>query len=132
RDLSTFRHDRPGSFRRWLLTITVNRLRAFWRSRQHRRAAQPLDDLLGQLEDPGSELSQRWDREHNQYVMQRLLLLIETAFAPPTWQAFRRVVLDDCKPAQVAADLGMSENAVLLAKSRVLNRLRQEGEGLLD
>jgi len=32
----------------------------------------------------------------------------------------------------VAAELGLSVNAVLLAKSRVLHRLRQELEGLVD
>jgi RNA polymerase sigma-70 factor (ECF subfamily) len=135
RELPQFRNDRPGSFRRWLVKITVHRLQAFWRSRRHRRLAQgqqPPEDLLAQVEDPNSALSQLWDREHDQYVMQRLLVLIEPEFAPGTWQAFRRVVLDDGKPAQVAADLGMSVNAVLLAKSRVLKRLRQEGQGLLD
>lgn len=61
-----------------------------------------------------------------------MLELIEPEFRPATWQAFRRVVLDGDKPAQVAAELGISENAVLLAKSRVLSRLRQEARGLLD
>ena len=36
------------------------------------------------------------------------------------------------KDAQVACDLGLSINAVLCAKSRILNRLRQESQGLLD
>src|SRR5262249_12308299 len=35
RELPNFRHDlRKGAFRRWLRTITVNRLRVFWRSRK--------------------------------------------------------------------------------------------------
>jgi RNA polymerase sigma-70 factor (ECF subfamily) len=135
REVSHFRHDRPGSFRRWLLQVTVHRLQAFWRSRRRRslpHGAPPADDLLAQVADPASELSRRWDRDHDQHVVQRLLELIEPEFAPTTWQAFRRVVLDDGKPAQVAAELGLSVNAVLLAKSRVLSRLRLEGRGLLD
>jgi RNA polymerase sigma-70 factor (ECF subfamily) len=135
RELSQFRHDRPGSFRRWLLGITVHRLKNFWRSRRRRPSAHgepPINDLLAQLEDPNSELSRVWDREHDQYVMQRLLLLIESEFEPTTWLAFRRVVLEEGNPAQVAADLGMSENAVYLAKSRILRRLRQEGRELID
>jgi RNA polymerase sigma-70 factor (ECF subfamily) len=58
--------------------------------------------------------------------------LIEPEFTPPTWQAFRRVVLDDAKPAVVAEELGLSVNSVLLAKSRVLKRLREMGRGLID
>src|SRR5262249_55030064 len=60
RELSQFRHDRPGSFRRWLLGITVHRLKNFWRSRRRRPSAHgepPINDLLAQLEDPNSELS---------------------------------------------------------------------------
>ena len=34
--------------------------------------------------------------------------------------------------AGVAAELGLSVNAVLIAKSRVLKRLRQKAEGLID
>ena len=33
---------------------------------------------------------------------------------------------------QVAADLGISVNAVFIAKSRVLKRLREVGEGILE
>ena len=58
--------------------------------------------------------------------------LVEPHFEPATWQAFRRVVMDGLKAAVVAAELSMSVNSVLLAKSRVLSRLRQEMEGLTD
>jgi DNA-directed RNA polymerase specialized sigma24 family protein len=34
--------------------------------------------------------------------------------------------------AEVAQELGISEGTVYVAKSRVLNRLRQELEGLLE
>lgn len=135
RELIRFEWQRPGSFRSWLRTVTLNRLKHFWRSRQARPV--PLGDgsaesPLSQLEDPASALSLQWDREHDQHVMRRLLELIEPDFAPTTWQAFRRVVLDGRKPNETAAELGLSVNAVLLAKSRVLKRLRHEGQGLLD
>jgi RNA polymerase sigma-70 factor (ECF subfamily) len=61
-----------------------------------------------------------------------LLELVEPLFEPTTVAAFRRVVFDEARPAQAAAELGISVNAVFLAKSRVLNRLRQEAEGLID
>jgi RNA polymerase sigma factor (sigma-70 family) len=135
RELPTFRRERTGSFRRWLREITVHRLQTYWRARQRRPqplGQRPEGPTLAELVDPGSALSQLWDQEHNQHVVQRLLELIEPEFAPTTLQAFRRVVLDDIKPAAAAAELGISVNAVLLAKSRVLSRLRQEGDGLLD
>jgi RNA polymerase sigma-70 factor, ECF subfamily len=40
-------------------------------------------------------------------------------------------VLEERPAADVAESLGLSVNAVLIAKSRVLRRLRQEGRGLI-
>ncbi len=52
-------------------------------------------------------------------------------FSPPTWEAFRRFGVDGVPAVQVAEELGLSENAVILAKSRVLKRLRMEAGDLL-
>jgi RNA polymerase sigma-70 factor (ECF subfamily) len=136
RELPRFRIGRrPGSFRRWLRTVTVHRLRDFWRSRRYRPLAPGGDDfqeLLEQLEAPDSGLGRLWDLEHQRHVARRLLDAIRADFTPTTWQAFRRVVTDGVRPADAAAELGLSVNAVLLAKSHVLRRLREEGRGLLD
>jgi RNA polymerase sigma-70 factor (ECF subfamily) len=64
--------------------------------------------------------------------MARLLEQIEAEVRPPTWQAFRRVVLDGKDEETVATELGISVNAVFIAKSRVLARLRREAQDLLD
>ena len=136
RELPHFQHNQQrGAFRNWLRTITVNRLRVLWRSRQGRPIATGDSDflkVLDELEDPNSGLSRLWDREHDQHVAKRLMVLVEPHFEATTWRAFRRVVMDGVKPAAAAAELGLSVNAVLLAKSRVLSRLRQEMQGLTD
>jgi RNA polymerase sigma-70 factor, ECF subfamily len=132
RELPAFRHNRrPGAFRCWLRTILVNRLRAFWRARQSQPGA-PGQEELEQLEDPEGSLSRLWDREHDRHVLRRLMELIEPEFAPATWQAFRRVTLDGQPAAAVARELGLSVNAVWLAKSHVLRRLRRVSRDLLD
>ena len=115
--------------------ILVHRLRNFWRSRQHRPVARGGSDVLEQLDqlaDPHSSLSRLWDREHDRHVTRELLRLIQSDFAPNTWQAFRRVVLESAKPDVVAAELGITVNAVFIAKSRILNRLRQVGRGFIE
>jgi RNA polymerase sigma factor (sigma-70 family) len=110
-----------GHFRGWLRQVMVNRLREFWRAQKRDRAV--VEPLLDQLQDPGSDLSRRWDREHDQHVLQGLLAQLEPDFAPLTWQAFQRLLAGD-EPQAVAAALGISANAVFLAKSRILKRLR--------
>ncbi len=135
RELPGFERRRTGSFRRWLREITAYRLLAHQRARGDRPRAlgAPLDESpLAQLADPNSELSGQWDEEHDHYVLRRLMDLIEPMFEPNTLTAFRLVVLDGVAPARAAEELGMTYPAVLLAKSRVLARLRQEAKGLID
>jgi RNA polymerase sigma factor (sigma-70 family) len=131
RELPRFQHDlRRGAFRRWLRTMVVNRLRAFWRTR---RVAEPGGEaILDRLQDPDSDLSRLWDEEHDRHVVSRLLQLLEPEFEPTTWQAFRLLVLEGTPTQATAAALNISPNAVRIAKSRVLARLRREIDGLLD
>ena len=135
RELPQFKHNhRHGAFRSWLRAITANRLRVLWRSRHTHPLATGDSDfqkMLDELEDPASNLSRLWDRQHDQHVARRLMDLVQPQFEPATWIAFRRV-LDGVKAAVAAAELNISVNAVLLAKSRVLSRLRQEIQGLTD
>ncbi len=132
RAMPTFVHTgRAGSFRRWLRTTTAQQLFIFWRSRRA-RAGEAAPDVWTQLEDPDSDLGRVWDREHDEFVARRLLRLMEPEFSPETWAAFRGQVLDSRPADQVALELGMSINAVRLAKYRVLTRLRKEGRGLID
>jgi RNA polymerase sigma-70 factor (ECF subfamily) len=115
--------------------ILVNRLRKFWRSRDRRpqaRGDSELDARLAQLDDPTSEMSQIWNREHDQYVLRQLLALTEPHFEPVTWKAFCRVALEGAQANVVAQEMGISLNAVCLAKSRVTRRLRQESEDLIE
>ncbi len=53
-------------------------------------------------------------------------------FEPATWEAFRRTALEGQEVATVAEALTLTVNAVKLAKHRVMKRLRQEAEGLID
>jgi RNA polymerase sigma-70 factor (ECF subfamily) len=121
RELPQFRHDlRQGAFRRWLRTVAVNRLHNFWRGRRVRPLATGDGDfqvMLNQLEDPESTLSRLWDEEHDRHIVRRLLQLIEPEFEPTTWRAFQALVLEGKKTYETAAQLGISVNAVRIAKA---------------
>lgn len=133
RELPHFEHSgRPGAFRAWLKTMTVNRLRVHWRTRRSATGSIAVQQQLQQLEDANSELSRLWDEEHDRYIAQTLLESIRLEFQPATWRAFEGTVRDGRATGEVATELGLSVNAVLIAKSRVLKRLRQKAEGLID
>ena len=127
RQVGEFEHRGPGAFRAWLRGILANHMKKFFRT----RAEVPAVDLDA-IADAGSVLGQQWDREHDQYHATRAMRLVESDFAPATWQAFRLQVIDGRSPAEVADNLGMSLNAAILAKSRVLKRIREELHGLVE
>jgi RNA polymerase sigma factor (sigma-70 family) len=134
REVKDFQRRGLGAFRAWLRAILSNRSRDYFRSRQHRATATGDSNFLerlAELESSDSALSQLWDREHDQYVARQLLKTVEGDFTPPTWRAFSRQVIDGLPAAQVAHELALSLNAVLLAKSRVLRRMRQELRGFV-
>lgn len=129
------RASRTGAFRNWLRTITVNCLRNHWRRQKNRPKGSGRDsvaELIAQLEDPASGVSKMWDAEHDRHVTHFLLSRVKHEFREATWQAFERCALKDEDAETVAAELKISANAVYIAKSRVLKRLREVGAGLID
>jgi RNA polymerase sigma-70 factor (ECF subfamily) len=127
RRVGEFERRGPGAFRAWLRGILANHLKKFFRT----RADRPAVDLEA-ITDGESVLGRQWDREHDEYHAARAMRAVEGDFAPATWAAFRRQVIDGRCAAEVATELGLSLNAVILAKSRVLKRLREELSGLLE
>jgi RNA polymerase sigma-70 factor (ECF subfamily) len=127
--LPEFRYDRHKSFRGWLRTIITN----LWRDRL-RHAAAPAGFTEAELSGlaSGDGLEALWDEEHRRHLASRALGLMRAEFQPTTWKACWEHVAEGRLAAEVAGELGISENAVYIASSRVLRRLRQELDGLLD
>lgn len=133
RELPQFERRREGSFRAWLRQVAVNRVRVHRRRRQRIPAVglDPADGFLDRLEAPDGDLAREWDRDHDRHVFERLLAIVQPDFQPTTWEAFRRFALEGTSATVVGEELGLSENAVLQAKSRILKRLRTEAGDLL-
>jgi RNA polymerase sigma-70 factor, ECF subfamily len=133
REVPRFDRQREGSFRAWLRRVTVNRVRNYRRKR-HRRPAvglDPAEGFLERLSDPNDDLAREWDRDHDKHVVDKLLAVVRTDFTAASWKAFQRFGVDGFPAKIVAEELGLSENSVILAKSRVLKRLREEAGDLL-
>jgi RNA polymerase sigma-70 factor (ECF subfamily) len=136
--LPRFRRDRPGdTFRGWLATIARSRINDFLR-RQRRQPRgeggttfhQLVQSLPEELTDESSFVSDAAAERRG--VLQRAMQLVQAEFETRTWTAFWRTAVEAEDPQLVAADLGVSLNAVYKAKSRVLKRLREELEGLFE
>jgi RNA polymerase sigma-70 factor (ECF subfamily) len=133
RKLPDFQRQRTGSFRTWLRQIAVNCLHEHRRRRRHEASGcsgDDIQDLLSQLADPASELTHLWNVEHRRHVMRYAVSQAKSFFSLQTWLAFERTALDDDDCATVARELGMSVNAVYIAKSRVVAKMRELASGL--
>lgn len=133
RGLAEFRRDRAGdTFRGWLRTITRNKLRDFAGARKRCPPGVGGSEATCQIEqlpDPEPEADLTADR---QLLYQRALEVVRTEFEERTWRAFWLVVVEDVPVGEAAQQLGATLNAVYLAKSRVLRRLREEFADLIE
>jgi len=128
RKLPDFRYDPQLRFRGWLRTVTLN----LWRDHQKRHLAPaPVGSALPEPAAPDA-LAVLIDQEHNARLVQRALQLMQADFRPATWQACWQVVVEGRSAADVGRELGLSVGAVHAARFRVLARLRQDLEGLLE
>lgn len=128
--LPTFTYDPNKSFRAWLRTVTLNKCRdALRKGATIGQAAGPLGPEDAQSPD---DVALFTDRDYQLFVVQRALEVMQAEFESTTWRACWCQVIEEKPAAQVARELNLSENAVYLAKSRVLRRLRDELDGLLD
>ena len=134
REIPRFDRRREGSFRAWLRNVTVNRVRVFRRQhfRQPAIAADRTDGYLDQIADSNSVLAKQFDQEHNKHVCEALQSAVRPDFNHETWNAFQQFAVEGRPAALVARELGMTVNAVVKAKARVLNRLREEAGGFLE
>jgi RNA polymerase sigma-70 factor (ECF subfamily) len=127
--LPAFRYDPQRRFRGWLWTVLVNKWREHCRGQTPpaQTDAKVLDEL------PAPEITDVLsEAEYREYLTRRATELLRSEFQPATWKAFWECVVNGRPAAGVAQELGISENAVYLAKGRVLRRMRRELEGLLD
>lgn len=67
----------------------------------------------------------KWDQEWREAVLRQGLEQVRREVSAQTFEAFRLVVLEQMQPAAVAEKLGMTRNAVFIAKHRVGTRLRE-------
>jgi RNA polymerase sigma-70 factor (ECF subfamily) len=126
RKLPEFEYDTGRSFHAWLKTIFLNRYRSRLRQRNPRSVEMDGHDRATDFED------QLAHADDTRYLIRQAFRLIEREFSPLQQQVFRAYVLEERAPEDVAREVGISPGTVYSIKSKILSRLRQELQQLLE
>lgn len=129
-----FHHNgRTGAFRKWLKTVVSQRVSRYF-NRVNRKPAKANTAMLETCADNRWEhqLESDWEREHDTYVVSKVAELIQDEFTRTTWLAFEKQVFQQTSVQRVSAELDISVNAALIAKSRVMSRLRSICHQMVD
>ena len=128
-ELPRYQREAGQSFRGWLYRVTANRCADFRR----RVATRPLPSADGlSAVDTEPPLSDFEEVEYRRAVVNRGLELIREEFNERTWAVFSRLMIQGVPATEVAREAGVTENAVYLARHRVLTRLRREIDGFVE
>ncbi len=129
KSFQTGNYDRnKGRLSHWLFGIARKVLSQTFRKRapekvatdlQRSSTAQPLDAFAS----TGSE--DLWQQQWEKMVMQVCLYRARHEFDEKTFTAFDMYAMQELDPDEVATRLAISRNAVYIAKSRILSRVRE-------
>ena len=115
-----------GTFRGWLFTIVNSRLNDFRRRGQRQRAlVVHAAEQISEAEQESAS-SAEWDLDYQRQVFHAAAERVRGDFGTSAWRAFWQAAVEGRPAKEIAADLGMSQAAVYLAKARIMNRIREE------
>jgi RNA polymerase sigma-70 factor (ECF subfamily) len=127
--LRKFAYDpRKGSFRGWLKTLTQHAWCDYLQSRQRIGVASANYEILQRLEalEAREDLLQSLAETFDLEVLAEAQARVQLQVSARDWKIFEALALEDRSGPVVSKELGMTVSAVLMAKSRVQKKLRQE------
>jgi len=128
-NIGTFSRERDGSFRKWLKTIAVNRVRRFF---QKKRPLSGIEDLEEAMQPAPSQTDLPYAENYYVEVLHAALSRIFQEFRPLTWEVFLDTLLLNRPVEEVARELGLSPNAVYVSRHRILARLGEVVQDLIE
>ena len=129
--LPEFTYDPSKSFRSWLRTVTLNRHREICR-RKSLDVVDATRSALANIPNEKSMAESTWDLGYKKSLVSSAMNLLEPEFRPTTWQAVKKYVLTGQQASEIAREFGVSVWTIYAAKGRLMTRLREELDGLLE
>ena len=117
-----------GGFKHWLAALVRRRVQTASRRRGLDSGRAADHEVQGELEPrPDVEFERIWRDEHLRHCLEQLRIEVEFK----TFEAFRRLVLDEWPVERVCETYDLTPQYVYAVKSRLTQRLRRLMRGLL-
>jgi RNA polymerase sigma-70 factor (ECF subfamily) len=116
-----------GKLSHWVLGVARNVIRDYYRKRSRTTSPANSDSaalLLQNIEDEHA-IQHTWRTEWRNVLLGRCLTQARKEFDSKTFRAFESYALRGNPIEQVCEELNLSPNAVYIAKSRVLTKIRR-------
>lgn len=126
--MENFEYDPArGKFKGWLFTAVRHAVGRHFRKASRRPLSIAETSILQALDERVDDSHQQeWESDYQRQLLAWALQKVKPEFNPRIWRAFEETALQERLPDEVAHELGMSKNAIAVAKSRVLQRLREK------
>jgi RNA polymerase sigma factor (sigma-70 family) len=125
--LPGFVYDPSRSFTRWLMTMLRNKANDYWREKGRRPPHLPLEGHDWPVEDESLE-----EREFAGQVARTAFRLLQTEFDSITQTACQECWMNGRRPSEVAAELGVSADALQSRLARARRKLAEMLRGLIE
>lgn len=136
RSLSSRPYDpNRARFRTWLSRVVRNAaINAMQRVHKDRAAGgSGALEALAVIPDSACETDESlFDKERQHQLFHHIANLIQGDFEASTWQCFWRTTVNGEPIEKVASELGKQAGSVYAARSRIMKRLRQEMESIIQ
>lgn len=133
--LRKFRYDpHKGSFRAWLKTLTHHAWCDYLERRHAERVGDADPKVMERLEtmEAREDLLQALAEAFDLEVLAEARARVQLQVSPRDWKIFEQLAVEGRAGSEVARDLGMTVTAVLVAKSRVQQKLRKQIRSLQE
>lgn len=127
-----FEYDpEKGKFKGWLFTAVRHAISRHFK-KQARRPLTAADTRVAQLIEaaPDEREVDEWERDYQRKLLAWAMEKVKPEFADRIWRAFEQTAVYSRSPEEVGAEIGMTRNAVAIAKCRVIKRLREKARSV--
>lgn len=124
--------SRKHSFRSWLRTIVESRISDYYRERKAVPAPISDSQLVRKVEQSTQNDDEKQSQHERQLLIGQALKIVQSETDPKIWEMFYQTAVLGFNSTEIAELLGTTPANVRQAKRRVLMKIREEFQGLID